>query len=231
MYIVSEHHLLSALLSGNYQTEMLLLLLAGVAILYAIRLKKQIDKQNKILNERKHINELQGQKIRILNHLLMSLDKKCSISSNTDKPTDDISKQNTTQAEMTGNNGFQQPISAIPLENMQMPIIQQDEFFLMRLLQQLELVYPDTSFNVEKLSENMHISRSHLYRKIKEMSGLSPVEFLRDFRLQKAMMLLKEGKHNISEITYQVGFSSPAYFSKCFKHTFGVSGHLQKCVD
>lgn len=61
-----------------------------------------------------------------------------------------------------------------------------------------------------------------LYRKVKALTGLSPVELLRKSRLNKADQLLRSTGMNISEVAYTVGFTSPSYFSKCFKDEFGI---------
>lgn len=98
-----------------------------------------------------------------------------------------------------------------------------DDLFLRRFLTSVEKVYQDAEFNVEKLSESLSLSRGHLHRKVKELTGDSPIEFLRNYRLRKAAILLMQKQLSISEITYQTGFSSPAYFSKCFKALFGMT--------
>ena len=67
----------------------------------------------------------------------------------------------------------------------------------------------------------MGLSRVQMYRKVKQLTGQSPVEIIRVTRLKKAERLLKTTKMTVSEISYDVGFSSPSYFSKCFKDYFG----------
>ena len=62
-----------------------------------------------------------------------------------------------------------------------------------------------------------------MYKKVKALTGKSPVHFLRSIRLTKAKNMIKGQKGTISEISYSVGFSSPAYFTKCFKEEFGYS--------
>lgn len=95
-----------------------------------------------------------------------------------------------------------------------------DDLFLRRFLTQIEEIYTDSEFNVEKLSDTLGLSRGHLHRKIKDLTGTSPVDFLRNYRLKKAAVLLKQKQYNINEIAYQTGFSSPAYFAKCFKAVY-----------
>jgi len=80
----------------------------------------------------------------------------------------------------------------------------------------------DSSLSVETISSALGLSRVQMYRKVKQLTGQSPVEIIRVTRLKKAERLLKTTKMTVSEISYDVGFSSPSYFSKCFKDYFGV---------
>lgn len=98
-----------------------------------------------------------------------------------------------------------------------------DDAFLRKFAEQIEAVYADPEYNVEKLSETLGLSRGHLHRKIKELTGTAPVEFLRTYRLNKATQLLRQKAYTVSEVAYRTGFSSPAYFSKCFKAVYGVT--------
>ena len=98
-----------------------------------------------------------------------------------------------------------------------------DDTFLRKFAEQIEAVYADPEYNVEKLSETLGLSRGHLHRKIKELTGTAPVEFLRTYRLNKATQLLRQNEYTVSEVAYRTGFSSPAYFSKCFKAVYGVT--------
>ena len=79
----------------------------------------------------------------------------------------------------------------------------------------------DSSLSVETISSALGLSRVQMYRKVKQLTGQSPVEIIRVTRLKKAERLLKTTQMTVSEISYDVGFSSPSYFSKCFKDYFG----------
>ena len=81
----------------------------------------------------------------------------------------------------------------------------------------------DPSLNVEILANAIGISRGHLHRKIKEITGTSPGEYIRTIRLNQAAQLLKGDKKNISQIAYSVGYSNPSVFSTAFKSFFGIS--------
>ncbi len=111
----------------------------------------------------------------------------------------------------------------IPIIENDKKIDSSDEIFISQFISLLETSYAKTDISVEKLSEELNISRVHLYRKIKEISGLTPVDYLRNFRLSKAVELLDKRRFSVSEVAYQTGFSSPAYFSKCFKDVFGMT--------
>lgn len=81
----------------------------------------------------------------------------------------------------------------------------------------------DSNFSVNFMTSQLGISRPQLYRKITELTGRSPNQFLRDIRLRKALALIRENKYNVSEIAYEVGFGNPSYFTKRFQEKYGVS--------
>jgi AraC-like DNA-binding protein len=76
---------------------------------------------------------------------------------------------------------------------------------------------------MDDLGAEMGISRVQLYRKVKALTGLSPVELLKQMRVKQAYLLIKNTDHTISEIAYDTGFSSPGYFSKCFRDEYGIT--------
>ena len=94
---------------------------------------------------------------------------------------------------------------------------------LIRLEQLVEENLGDEQFGVGTLARGVGISRSHLHRKLVATSGQSVSQFIREYRLKKALLLLKEGKHSVSEVAYMVGFSSQSYFTKSFQKHFGIS--------
>lgn len=81
----------------------------------------------------------------------------------------------------------------------------------------------DSNLTVETVSAALNLSRVQMYRKVKQLTGSSPVELIRLTRLKRAEQLLKTTNMTVSEISYEVGFSSPSYFSKCFKDHFGTA--------
>lgn len=98
-----------------------------------------------------------------------------------------------------------------------------DDLFMRKFLALLEANYADSDFSIERGSEKLGLSRVHLYRKVKELSGITPTDFLRDYRLKKASASLRKRTGSVSEVAYATGFSSPAYFSKCFKTVYGMT--------
>lgn len=96
-----------------------------------------------------------------------------------------------------------------------------DHSFIKEVTNIIEENISNTGFSVELLSESFSLSRSHFYRKLKAVTGKSPNDYIRFIRLQKAKMLLVHSPHNISEISYMVGFNDPKYFSRCFKKEYG----------
>lgn len=97
-----------------------------------------------------------------------------------------------------------------------------EQEFLNDLLDIIEMGLSDEAFGVEFLCREIGVSQPQLYRKVTAISGRSPVNFIREVRLNKALTLLKQDKFNISEIALEVGFNNPSYFAKCFHEKFGV---------
>lgn len=98
-----------------------------------------------------------------------------------------------------------------------------EQEFISNFIDVVELKIADQQFDLNKLSADICVSRPQLYRKIISLTGLSPHDFVRDMRMNKAKSMLKQQKLNIAEVAYETGFSSPAYFSRCFAEKFGVT--------
>ncbi|MEP7144483.1 MAG: nickel-binding protein [Ferruginibacter sp.] len=93
----------------------------------------------------------------------------------------------------------------------------QDEALLKLLFNKLEENWQDADFDIPDYCQAMAMSKSQLYRKTIALTGLSPNLLLKEFRLENAKELMKKQHHNISQITFNSGFTSPSYFTKCFK--------------
>lgn len=109
------------------------------------------------------------------------------------------------------------------IENIDEQLQTSDNTFIKRLRDTIQQNLSNSDFSVERIGEEIGMSRVQLYRKVKALTGMSPVELLRKSRVEKGRHLLKTTDLSISEIAYDTGFTSPSYFSKCFKDEFGMS--------
>jgi signal transduction histidine kinase/ligand-binding sensor domain-containing protein/DNA-binding response OmpR family regulator len=100
-----------------------------------------------------------------------------------------------------------------------------DQTFIKELKQVLEHNIADADFGVDDLADAMFMSRATLNRKLKAISGESTNRFIQSFRLKRALQLLKENYGNVTEVAFAVGFSSSAYFTRCFKDKFNQLPH------
>lgn len=100
--------------------------------------------------------------------------------------------------------------------------------FITRFRESVEARLEDSELSVEDLAAEMNLSRVQLYRKVKSLTGSTPVELLRTARLKRAYQLLLTTDKSVSEVAYQVGFTAPSYFTKCFKDEYGkLPGELR----
>lgn len=101
------------------------------------------------------------------------------------------------------------------------PTTPKEDAFILKVKEHLHANLDDDTFGIEALSEALHLSRGHLHRKIKALTGRPTSHFIRQIRLQEAHRLLQEGTLNVSEVAYQVGYKDPSYFSKLFSAQYG----------
>jgi signal transduction histidine kinase/DNA-binding response OmpR family regulator/ligand-binding sensor domain-containing protein len=92
-----------------------------------------------------------------------------------------------------------------------------------RIMKSINENLSNTDFNVEMLTDDIGLSRAQLHRKMKEITGISTSEFIRNLRLEQAAKLIKEGKINVQQVAYSVGFNNQTHFSTVFKKHFGLS--------
>jgi signal transduction histidine kinase/DNA-binding response OmpR family regulator len=111
----------------------------------------------------------------------------------------------------------------IMLETGERPVASSDERFLNHVMGVIEKNLSDPEFSVEQLCNELTMSRMQTFRKIKALTDQSPSEFIRTIRLKRSAYLIKNNFGNLAEITYEVGFSNPSYFAKCFREQYGVS--------
>ena len=98
-----------------------------------------------------------------------------------------------------------------------------DARLLAKITETVEAHIADSEFNVTRLQETLGLGSKLLYRKVKQMTGKTPVEFIRHIRMQRAAILLRDGRFSVSEVMYMVGFSNSSYFSKVFQKTYGIT--------
>jgi DNA-binding response OmpR family regulator len=115
---------------------------------------------------------------------------------------------------------FRGPVVLKPSEVGVAPM---NEVFLKRVLTAVQNNLSDPDFDVERLGKEVGLSRSQLHRKLRALTNQSPTLMIRAIRLERATELLRQRTGSVAEIAYMVGFSSQAYFAKCFREQFGCS--------
>ena len=98
-----------------------------------------------------------------------------------------------------------------------------DGEFIQRVLSAAEKNLGNAEFDTEHLAQELFVSRRQLHRKLQAITGQGPGEFIRVFKLKKAAQMLIENKLNVTQIAYEVGFESPAQFTRAFQKTFQLS--------
>jgi len=102
-------------------------------------------------------------------------------------------------------------------------ITEKDEDFLTRLFDYIESAGCDSNLKIDDLTKPLACSKSQMYRKMVALTGKSPQAFIKEYRLRKALTLLNRQSVNVLEVAYRCGFTSPSYFSKCFRKMYGCS--------
>ena len=118
----------------------------------------------------------------------------------------------------------------INISSLEYPSI--DEQFLNNAIKIIEEHLSETEFDINTFADHLNMSKSSLYRKIKTMTGLSPIEFIRNIRLKHASQMLKGKSISVAEVAYSVGFADPKYFTSCFKSEFNITpSEYQKSIN
>lgn len=105
-----------------------------------------------------------------------------------------------------------------------------ETIFVDKFRQIIQTKLSDPELNVDRISNEMALSKAQLYRKIKALTGTSPADILREARLKRADRYLQTTDKNIAEIAYEVGFSSPSYFTKCYREYFGHTPNKRQSI-
>lgn len=101
-----------------------------------------------------------------------------------------------------------------------------DEAFISKLISMAGANLSEQEYSIDSLCLKMGVSRPQFYRKVKALTGRAPNDFINDLRLFRAVSLLKQQRFNISEVSFETGYSSPSYFTKCFVQKFGCKPSL-----
>lgn len=111
------------------------------------------------------------------------------------------------------------------IEDLTIPLVKNvasaDEKFLTFITKTIEDRIADPELNVSVLCELAHVTQKQLYRKVKQLTGLATIEYIKSIRMKKAAMLLSNKNFTVAEVMYMVGFSNHSYFARCFYATFG----------
>lgn len=102
-------------------------------------------------------------------------------------------------------------------------VTSKDEAFLKNVIQIIGDKMADPDFDIDTVAETVNMARATFYKKFKSLTQIAPVEFVRDMRLQRAKQYFDAGHHNVAEVGYTVGFSSPKYFSTCYKSKYRIA--------
>ncbi len=108
----------------------------------------------------------------------------------------------------------------IEIEPAEIPVVSLDEKLIGKAVSLVGKHLENPDFSVEELSRELGMSRVHLYKKLLSLTGKTPVEFIRDIRLEHAVVLLEKSQLSVSEVAYKVGFNNPRYFSRYFKEKY-----------
>ena len=160
-------------------------------------LNEQLQRKNEELNREKALVESQRDQLEEQHDQLLDVTTK---EEDDEEVTYDISAYGTASEEVHPKNEFME-----------------------RFLRSLEQRYMDSDLSVEDIGQDLCLSRVQLYRRVKALTGRTPVEIIREERLKRAHVLLEDTSLSVSEVAYKVGFSAPSYFARCYKDYYGKS--------
>ena len=169
----------------------LIVLLTSAAIVYTILYIRRIKRQQRETLEA-YMALLESEEVRMQRHTLTSGQRR---SEGEEVSGEELQEVNETPSE--------------------------DDLLMKRVVAYMEDNLNNSDVTIDDIAQAVAVSRTSLHRKMKQMMGTSPMEFLREARIRKAAKMLTTTEKNVSEVAYLCGFSDPKYFSKCFKTTFG----------
>ena len=124
---------------------------------------------------------------------------------------------------MEGKNSSSAAPVAGSLTPSQPQITPYDEQFMEKVMEFMEEQMDNAELTIDEFAEKLMLSRTIFYRKLKSIIGLTPVDFIREIRIKRAVQLIDSGEYNFSQVAYMTGFNDPKYFSKCFKKVIGIT--------
>lgn len=206
----------------------LLALLAIVGIVIIIRAYRQKHALNKALHDKNELLAQQRDEMERQRDLLRQQrdtlqeqrDQICEQRDLMEAQRDEVALQRDELQKLAEQAQIKDVVDA---QNAEPTNTEEDNRFYRRIQQIIECNIGNSEFSVEQLSDAIGLSRAQMYRRCKQLTGNSPVEMLRVQRMQHAGHLLSTTDQNISEVTYACGFTSPSYFTKCFKEYYGMS--------
>ncbi len=220
----------------NQQTVIgvILTLILITAILLGISIRAYQTKHhlNEKLKDKNKELEASQEKISDANQQLSAINEQLSVTNKqlmhekevAERQRDELEEQRDKIIEMSLNQkGDDVEATGEDIINGNEKQFRRENEFLVKFLAVVDNHLSDSDLSVEDIGNEMCLSRVQLYRKVKALTGKSPVEIIREERLKRGHQLLADSSLNISEIAYRVGFSSPSYFTKCYKDLFGKS--------
>lgn len=210
----------------------IMILIIIVHLVFAFRIIRSKHRLNEILQDKNRELEASQQQISEANDKLSAINMQLSITNEqlmhekevAERQRDELEEQRDKIIEMS----LTQKVDDVEatgediINGNEKQFRRENEFYD-RFISIIHTHLSDSELSVEDIGEEMCLSRVQLYRKVKALTGKSPVEIIREERLRRGHQLLTDSSLNISEIAYRVGFSSPSYFTKCYKDMFGKS--------
>lgn len=195
----------------------LFLIFGALAVTFTIRAYRQKHRLNQVLKEKNQLLGKQRDELQEQRDILQEQhDQLCEQRDQLESQRDELALQR---------DKLQRLAKITPQAKLEEEEDRSDEdtSFYTRMIHLIERNLANSEFSVETLSDTIGLSRAQMYRRCKQITGSSPVELLRTARMQHAGQLLSTTDHNISEVTYACGFTSPSYFTKCFREHYGMS--------
>ncbi|MDR0834730.1 MAG: response regulator [Candidatus Symbiothrix sp.] len=115
------------------------------------------------------------------------------------------------------------PLETLKFEPRKPMITSQDEVLMEKIIREIEENMENSAFSVEDLVSSAGMSRTVFFKKVKAITGLAPIQFIRDMKIKRAAQFLDTGQFSVKEVGFMIGISDPTYFRKCFKQKYGVN--------